>query len=56
MPVEIREITIKANIHTSPQGRGGQQVQADLEPEKREELVAEIANRVMEVIDRKKGR
>lgn len=56
MPVEIREVTIKANIHTLSNGRGGEQDSSGLSAQDREQLIQEIADRVMEIINRKKGR
>lgn len=56
MPVEIREVTIKANIHTLPSGMGGEKDAGGMTSGEREQLIQEIADRVMEVLDRKKGR
>jgi hypothetical protein len=56
MPVEIREVTIKANIHTLPSGMGGEQNSSGMTSQQREDLIQEIADRVKEVLERKKGR
>ena len=56
MPVEIREVTIKANIHTLPDGAEGESSSSGLSSDEREQLIQEIADRVKEVLDRKKGR
>jgi hypothetical protein len=56
MSVEIREVTIKANINTLPRHREVRQGGEGMGTEAREVLIEEVAQRVLELLERKRGR
>ena len=56
MPIEIREVTLNANIKVG-KGNGGKRMKGKARKDAaHEDLVAEVVDRVLEVLDRKKGR
>ena len=56
MPIEIREVTLNANIKVGKGHGKGMRNGKQRKAEEHEQLVAEIVDRVLEVLDRKKGR
>lgn len=54
MPIEVREIVIKANVDNQPEKKaaGNQQQQA----ESREEIIKECVDQVLEILKREKER